>query len=167
MRLIKYFLIAIIFSFFSNCKKPKQEAEKIDNIEFSYYSGLRIPYNEVVINMERNNDKAIVIVHSKPLNDDPKWKYSKIDTVLFIDVSAFNKLAKALISLDKIDVDKAHSIGLDGYTCEIEYGAKGKNKSYRFWSPTSDTKKRGLTEFANLCEQILDISKLKKQEIIE
>jgi len=167
MKVIQYFLITIIILCLSNCKKPDPETEKIDDIEFSCYSGLRIPYNEVVINMERNSEEVIVYVHSKPLNDDPKWKYSKIDTVLFKDVRTFNKLTKSVISLDKIDIDKAHTIGLDGYTCKIEYGAKGKNKSYRFWSPTSDTKKRGLTEFVNLCEQILEISGLKKKEIIE
>lgn len=160
-------LITFISLFLFNCKKPIQETEKIDIIEFSYHSGLRIPYNEVIINMERDKEKAIVQVRSKPLNDDAKWKYSKIDTIIFIDIRTFNKLAKCVISLDKIDIDKAFTLGFDGYSCKIEYGEKGKNKSYSFWSPTSETKKRGLTEFVNLCEQILEISGLKKKEIIE
>jgi hypothetical protein len=167
MKALQYFLITIISLFLFNCKKPVQESEKIDTIQFSYHSGLRIPYNEVTIYMERNNEEAIVQVHSKPLNDDVKWKYSKIDTLLFIDIRTFNKLAKSVISLDKIDINKAYILGLDGYSCKIEYGEKGKNKSYSFWSPTSETKKRGLTEFVNLSEQILDISGLKKKEIIE
>jgi hypothetical protein len=167
MKVIQYLLITIIILFLSNCKKPNQETEKIDNIEFSYHSGLRIPYNKVVINIERNNDEAIIYVESKPLNDDPKWKYSKIDTILFTDVKTLDKLAKSITVLDKIDINKAHTIGLDGYSCKIEYGAKGKNKSYRFWSPTSNTEKRGLTEFVKLCEQIFEISGLKKQKIIE
>lgn len=160
-------MFIIIVIIFSSCKTPNQGFEKIDNIEFSYYSGLRIPYNEVIINLERNSEQAIVYVHSKPLNEKPEWKYSKIDTVLFIDIKIFNKFAKSAISLDKIDINKAQTIGLDGYTCKIDYGAKGKNNSYRFWSPTSNTKERGLSEFVNLCIQILDISTLKRQEIMQ
>lgn len=167
VRIIQYVLITITLFFLSNCNKPNPKSDKIDNIEFSYHGALRIPYNEVVINMEINNDKMIIFVHSRPLFDDLKWKYSKIDTVLFTDVKVFNTLAKSVVLLDKIDIDKAHYIGNDGYTCKIEYGAKGKNKSYSFWSPTSNTQERGLIDFLNLCEQILDIARLKKHKIIK
>jgi len=165
MKLIKYLLIPILLLFLYSCKKT--EIEKIENIEFTYSSGLRIPYNEVSINIEKNVDSSFVVVHSKPLNNDAEWRYSKIDTVIFINSTTFEKLAKSLNSLDKIDINKAHKEGLDGYSCSIEYGAKGKNKSYSFWSPTNDTKKRGLTEFLNLCEQLLDISGLNKKKIME
>lgn len=44
---------------------------------------------------------------------------------------------------------KDNSSRLDGYTCKIEYDAKGKNKSYNFWSPTSNTKQQELIDFLN------------------
>lgn len=159
----------ILFSFivivFLSCQRQKP---KIDEIEFSYSSGLRIPYNKVNINISKsfNNDSAVVFVQSKPLFDAPKWAYSKIDTFFKIDKKAFEKLVNTTPSLDKIDMDKAQINGLDGSTWKIEFGSKGKNKSYRFWSPTSQTKERGLDRFIELSEQIMEISKLKKEEIL-
>jgi hypothetical protein len=164
---LQFGFITFTLLFLSQCKRTNPEPEKIDNIEFSYYAGLRIPYNEIVINLERNKDQTLVIVHSKPLHSDSKWNYSKIDTVYFTEVTTFDTMAKSLVLLDKIDLDKAAVSGLDGYTCKIEYGAKGKHKSYQFWCPTTATQKRGLTDFLSICEQILVLSKINKQEVLE
>lgn len=167
MKIKRHLLIPFIFLLLTQCKMANGPIEKIDTIEFSFYSGRRIPYNEVIVTMERANDSALVIVHSKPLNNDPKWEYSKKDTAQFVPITTFDAIAKSLNTLDTIDIDKAYTVGLDGYSCKIEFGAKGKNKSYRFWSPTTNTKKRGLTEFTHLCEQLLEIATLKKDEILE
>lgn len=166
----KNILFILISLTFLSCQKKEPKIEsKIDEIEFIYLNSLRIPYNEVKINISRmpNNDSALVFIQSRPSNNDPQWSYSKIENFTTIDLKTFKKLADVAISLDKIDIDKAYLNGNDGSTWEIQFGSKGKNKSYRFWAPGSNTPQRGLSEFVNLCEQIVKVSKLKKEEILE
>ncbi|MBF4506149.1 hypothetical protein IRZ83_05660 [Flavobacterium sp. JLP] len=112
-------------------------------------------------------DSAMVFVESRPANNDPKWNYRKIEKFITIDLKTFQRLTDEAISLDKINIEKAYLDGFDGSTWEIQFGSKGKNKGYRFWAPKLDTQKRGLSEFVNLCEQIVHVSDLKKEEILE
>lgn len=161
------FLIPLLILCLSSCQKREDHTESIEDIEFSYISGLRIPYNTVTINIARNNkDSSNVFIQSRPLFDSPKWEYSKIDKIIKIDNLTFEKIIRKIKLLDHINIDKAYKIGNDGSTWKIEYGSKGKNKSYTFWSPTSQTKERGLDNFVQLSEQILDISKLKKEDVL-
>jgi hypothetical protein len=162
-RLLLY--VAVVFCF-SNCQKSES---KIDDIEFTYISGLRIPYNTVNVSISTNNDKksAFAFIHSVPSSNDSEWAYSKIDTIIEIDIKSFEKLAEAAKNLENINPDKAYNEGLDGSTWKIEFGSKGKNKSYKFWSPKFDTEKRGLTEFVNLSEQILEKVNLNRKEILD
>lgn len=143
--------------------------EKVNNIEFTYHSARRIPFNEVKIsiNRARKNNNAKLYVHCEPLKNDPKWNYSKIDTVYTIDIQTFEKLASSVKSLEKINLDKAYAEGLDGHTCTIRYGGMGKNISYGFWVPSDQTEKRGLTEFMSLCEEIIKLAELKKEDVLE
>ena len=142
---------------------------RIDEIEFTYISSRRIPYNEVKINISRMfvGDSALIFIESRPGNYDPKWNYSKIENSITIDLKTFEKLTDETVSLDKINIDKAYLDGNDGSTWEIKFGSKGKNKSYRFWTPDYNVKERGLSNFVTLCEQIVEVSKLNKEEILE
>lgn len=163
--IVKRILFPLIVMAFLSCQVQES---KIDEIEFSYSNERRIPYHTININISKsyNNDSAVVFIQSKPLSDIPKWAYSKIDTIFRIDQKTFEKLTNATASLDKIDMDKAEQKGFDGSTWKIEFGSKGKNKSYRFWSPNWETKKRGLVDFIKLSEQFIKISKLKKDEVL-
>jgi len=164
---LKSILLFVTITFcFSNCQKKQS---KIDNIEFTFVSGLRIPYNTVNIAISKTHDNksAFAFIHSEPSSNNPKWAYSKIDTIVDIDIKSFEKLAEAAKTLENINPDKAYIQGLDGSTWKIDFGSKGKNKSYKFWSPTSDTKKRGLSEFVNLSEQILENVKLNRKEVLD
>ncbi|PTT05300.1 hypothetical protein DBR27_08900 [Flavobacterium sp. HMWF030] len=166
----KYILFTLISLTLISCQKKEPKIEsKIDELEFIYLNSLRIPYNEVKINISRmpNNDSALVFIKSRPANNNPQWSYSKIEDFTIIDLKTFKKLTDVAISLDKIDIDKAYLDGNDGSTWEIQFGSKGKNKNYRFWAPNSNTQQRGLSEFVNLCEQIVEVSKLKKEEILK
>lgn len=170
MKILKLLLFVVIILCLSNCQKAdSRKNSKIDNIEFTYTSGLRIPYNIVNVNIIRNrgNQNAVAIIHCEPSSNEAKWAYSKIDTIVDIDIESFEKLTKATIPLENINLDKAFLEGFDGSTWKIEFGSKGKNISYNFWSPLSKSKERGLMEFINLSEQILDKVKLNKAEIIE
>lgn len=166
----KYFTITIIVFIFLSCQKRDSNIpQKIDEIEFSYLSSRRIPFSEVKIKIAKmpTNDSAAVFVQTRPASNDPKWEYSKIEKFMKIDLKNFEKFANAVSSLDKIDIDKAYAEGNDGSTWQIQFGSKGKNKSYSFWSPNYNTKERGLTTFVNLSEQIIEVSKFKKEEILE
>jgi hypothetical protein len=170
MKILRLLLFVVVTVCLSNCQKADSVKDlKVDNIEFTYTSGLRIPYNKVNVNIfrTRDNQNAVAIIHCEPSSTEVKWAYSKIDTVVDIDIESFEKLAKKAISLENINLDKAFLEGHDGSTWKIEFGSKGKNISYNFWSPLSNSKERGLTEFVNLSKQILDKVKLNKAEIIE
>mgnify|MGYP003649464650 FL=1 len=170
MKILRLFLFVVVTVNLTNCQKLRSVKDlKVDNIEFTYSSGLRIPYNKVNVNIFRtyNNQNAVAIIHCEPSSTEAKWAYSKIDTVIDIDTESFEKLAKIAISLENINLDKAFVEGRDGSMWKIEFGSKGKNISYNFWSPLSNSKERGLTEFVNLSTQILDKVKLNKAEIIE
>ncbi|MFB9077894.1 hypothetical protein ACFFLS_04410 [Flavobacterium procerum] len=163
-------LLSIVFvtSLFLSCQNKAPEKFQIDEITFSYLGGLRIPYNTVTVYIRKEyTDSARVIVQSRPLFETPEWRDTKIDTMLKIDVATFEKFATTTESFDKINIEKADLSGIDGSTWKIEYGAKGKNKSYHFWSPNSETKKRGLEDFVTLSEDILAVSKLDKKKILE
>lgn len=166
----KHSFLAIIAIILLSCqKKDLQSPTKIDEINFTYLNSRRIPFNEVKINITRmpNSDSALIFIESRPMNNDPKWNYSKIEKFATIDLKTFKKIADVAISLDKIDINKAYLDGNDGSTWEIQFGSKGKNESYRFWAPDSNTQQRGLSEFVNLCKEIVDVSKLKKEDILE
>ncbi|QOG03279.1 hypothetical protein [Flavobacterium sp. MDT1-60] len=166
----KYFLCAMmIIIMLSYQKSIAQTSPKIDEIEFTYTNSRRIPYNEVKINISRmsTSNRAIIFIESRPGDYDPQWNYSKIKKSITIDLKTFNKLVIQAVSLDRINIGKAFLDGKDGSTWEIKFGSKGKNKSYRFWSPNYNIKERGLSNFVTLCEKIIDISELKKEEILE
>lgn len=166
-----YLLIAIIaLVFLSYQKTDSNIPQKINEIEFSYTNSRRIPFSEVKIKiakMSNNNNSAIVFVQSRSASNDPQWDYSKIEKSIIIDMKTFKKFATAASSLEKINIKKAYLDGKDGSTWQIQFGSKGKNKSYSFWSPNYNTKERELATFVKLSEQIIEISKLKKEEILE
>lgn len=165
----KYFPLIITILILGCQNQDSKTKPKIDEIEFIYLSSRRIPYNEVKINISRMSvgDSALIFIESRPGNYDPKWNYSKIEKFITIDLKTFDKLADEAISLDKINIDKAYLDGNDGSIWEIKFGSKGKNKSYRFWSPNYSIQERSLSGFVTLCEEITDISKLNKEEILE
>jgi hypothetical protein len=167
-----YFSIVITAIILLGCQKEDSkisQTQKIDEIEFSYINYKRIPFSEVKIVISRlhRKDTAVLFIQSWPASNDPKWAYSKIEKFMTIDLKDFQKFADSASSLDKINIDKAYQDGHDGSTWQIQFGSKGKNKSYSFWSPNYNKRERGLTTFVNLSEQIIEASKLKKEEILK
>jgi hypothetical protein len=165
----KHFIFSILILFLSCQKRNSNIPQKIDEIEFSYVSSRRIPFSEVKIVISRlhHKDSAALYIQSRPASNDPKWAYSKIEKFMTIDLKDFQKFADLASSLDKINIDKAYQDGHDGSTWQIQFGSKGKNKSYSFWSPNYNKRERGLTTFVNLSEKIIEASKLKKEEILK
>lgn len=146
---------------FLSCKE--KEDNTINNITFLYTGSLK----QVTIDIQRTIDHkdAYVSVYTKPSVDGYELSKSKIDTGFYITINSFNKLTRLMPSLEKINVDEAFERGFDGYTYKIEFGAKGKNQSYVFWCPNSETKKRGLIDFINVSNEIIKTANLKKDSI--
>ncbi|WP_298146071.1 hypothetical protein [Flavobacterium sp.] len=157
-----------IFFFLIGFTTLNASSQDIDNIILNFNSERRIPFNSVKVRIYKREDgnSAFAFVSSRPLKDDPRWNYSKIDTIYDIEIQQFNKLKDKLSSLDKINLDKAFRQGFGGSTCTLEFGAKGRNTSYAFWISKSDSKERGLLEFVEICEEILKLVYLDSKEIL-
>ena len=166
MNSTKFIILFLVFLTDSFCFGQEQN---IDNIKFNYSSARRIPFNSVNVQIYKraNGKSAFATVNSEPADENPQWKYSKIDTIYDINIEKFNYLISKVILLEKINLENAYQEGFDGSTCMIEYGAKGRNISYSFWIPKSETKARGLDVFVELCEEILTLVKLNPKEILE
>jgi len=146
----------------------QQENNPITDIRFHYSHSMRIPFSSVNIEFHKNlKNKAKIFIESTAENDNPKWKYSVIDTSYVIENKIFEEIAIKVKNLEKIDLNKAYEIGADGSTCTISFGGNGKEISYSFWIPEVDTEKRGLTDFYNLCKEIISICKLDLKQILE
>ena len=143
------------------------QKEEIDNIGFTFKHSMRIPFNEVKIWFYKTNDgkDAFITVHTRPKYDDPEFNYSRIDTIYDFGIDRFNHLIEKVRLLNKLDLNKAELSGGDGYTYKIEFGAKGKNISYKFWCPDTEKDERGLNEFNDLCSEIIISGKLNENQI--
>jgi len=100
------------------------------------------------------------------MNDDKKWKYSKIDTSFYIGKNKFIELSKKTFELNKINLNKAIVIGKDGTECSIEFGDYMNTISYKFYTPNSNTENRTLTQFLNFCKILIKTGGLKPEEIL-
>jgi len=161
MKNLKIFFITLVSLFLINFQEREK---KIDFINLSYNGGLRIPFNIVSINIKKTSNDAVVKVFCKPSQDKPEWKYSQIDTTFHISLYSFDKLAESVSLLKTIKIDDTED-GLDGSFCMIGFGSKNESNRYGFWYPESETNERGLVEFMNASEQIVEIANLKKEDV--
>ena len=144
----------------------QQKNDKITYIKFAFWHSLRIPNHTVSIEIIKRQSEFIVKVKSTPMNDDIKWKYSKVDTSFYINKNKFIELSKKTSELNKINLNKAIVRGIDGTECTIEFGNYGNTISYKFWSPNYDTEKRELVHFLNFCKILIETGELKPKEIL-
>lgn len=147
-------------------KKISTNQNQINFVNFEFTHSRRIPNHKVSIRIIKRINETEVIVHSDPMNNDPKWLKTKINKRFKIKTNVYNKLSKNLLILTKINFDKATCNGKDGTTCSIEIGKLGASKTYTIWSPNYDTKNRELVEYLKLCKQIIIIGKLDPKIIL-
>jgi hypothetical protein len=146
----------------------QQGNNPITDIRFHYSHSMRIPFSSVNIEFHKNlKNKTKIFISSTAKSNDPKWRYSVIDTSYVIDNKIFEEIAAKVKIFEEINLNKAYEIGADGSTCKITFGGNGKEISYCFWIPGVDTEKRGLTDFYNLCKEIILICKLDSKQILE
>ena len=165
---MKINLILLIFSLTMASRTcfAQQSNDKIDYIAFRFEHSLRIPYNRVIIEMINGQSEIEVKVHSVPMNNDKQWDNTKIDKSFKIDTKLFTDLANEVFALNKIDLKKAMTGGLDGTECSIEFGTFGSTVTYKFWSPDVETKNRDLTDFIRICKKMIEIGGLNPKDIL-
>lgn len=154
-----------------NSVKAQLSYKNIELISLSFTHSRRIPYNYVSVTLTHSpaNGQYFAKVESKPMNNDPNWAYSKMDTTCTIDSTRFTALAEKVILLLKMDLSKALEPGLlgnDGTYCSISFGTFTGSIVFGFWSPDYNTKQRGLDFFLDLCRQILYIGRLDPEKIL-
>ena len=147
-------------------KKIDTNQNQINFVNFEFTHSMRIPNHKVSIRIIKRINETEVIVHSDPMNNDPKWLKTKINKRFKIKANVYNKLSKNLLILNKINFVKAACNGKDGTTCSIEIGKLGASKTYTIWSPDYDTQNRELVEYLKLCKQIISIGKLDPKDIL-
>ena len=146
-----------------DCTDKKNE---IQFIKLEIEHSKRIPDATVIIEMTKNNNEIIVHLVSIPMFDSQEWKHTKRDTTFSIQKKIFKDLSKAIIKLKKSDFSKADIHGKDGIECSLKFGTITNTIEYKFWSPDIETEKRGLTEYLNLCKQLIEVVKLKPDDIL-
>lgn len=123
---------------------------------------MRIPYNQIIIDIQLNKNKPSLSVKSMPLNNDDQWSYSKIDTSFTISSDEFNKLTSTIEKMldSGLGINDTVS-GKDGSEWLLQFEYKGVTKVYKAWSPDYDTKNRELNNFMENCRLIVETAKLK------
>lgn len=161
-----YFLMHIIIYGCGNDQNKIKNQNQINFVNFEFTHSMRIPNHKVSIRIIKRINETEVIVHSDPMNNDPKWLKTKIYKRFKIKPNTYNKLSKNLLILNNINIDKAACDGKDGTTCSIEIGKLGASKTYNIWSPDHETKNRELVEYLKLCKQIIIIGRLDPKVIL-
>ena len=145
----------------------QQLSDKINYITFKLYHSKRIPHQSVAITINKKNNEYWVHVSSIPKDSNIKWKQTSIDTTYKLDNKIFIELANDVLTLPKIDLNKAFvKPGLDGTTCSIEFGTFGNTIAFNFWTPDSDTENRDLTDYLEICKRIITIGRLNPEDIL-
>lgn len=159
-------LLISILTMISSICFAKQINDKIEYIAFKFDHSRRIPNKNVTIEIIKRQSEIVVKVKSTPMNSDKQWEKTKIDTTFTIDKKKFIELANDMLILNKIDLNKALTGGLDGTECTIEFGQYKSTVAYKFWSPDYDTKQRGLSDFLSLCKKLIEVGGLNPKEIL-
>ncbi|MFC0879019.1 hypothetical protein ACE01N_20660, partial [Saccharicrinis sp. FJH2] len=159
-------ILISILTMISGICLAQQTNDKIKYIAFKFEHSRRIPNHNIIIEVIKRQSEIVVKVKSNPMNSNTQWEKTKVDTTFSIDSKKFIELANDMSILNKIDLNKALTGGLDGTECYIEFGQYGSTVAYKFWSPDCDTKQRGLSDFLNLCEKLIKVGGLKPEDIL-
>ncbi len=133
----------------------------VNTITFESTHSLRIPHNNVFIEFQKIRDVMSVHIKSDPLDNDPEFLDTKIDTTYEVSQSKFKKLEKAVLGIQINEIeDSFNGFGYDGYTCTISYGGYFNSISYKVWVP--HTYAKGFFEVCKLLvhEANLDTTKI-------
>ncbi|BDD10815.1 hypothetical protein FUAX_32470 [Fulvitalea axinellae] len=138
----------------------------ISYIAFRLDHSMRIPNHSVTVEIINRRKDVEVNVISIPKTDDIIWQQTAVDTTFNISKKKFETIANKVRTLRGVDLEKSIVTGLDGYRSSIEFGSYQNKITYTFWSPNLNTKERGLSDFLNLCKDIIKVGKLRRNEVL-
>jgi hypothetical protein len=144
------------------------KGQVIQEIELQFNHSLRIPFNEVILKATHYNDKCILLVKVKPMNDDSNWTHTKVDTSYVINKDEFNKLKTMVSELQSTDIIKAMTGGgTDGTLWILTFGDFQNNISYQVWTLDYKTKERGLLKYRAVCEYMLTLGQINFKKLVD
>ena len=157
-------ILLLIFSNFIYC----QNSELLD-IKLTIKHSQKIPYNstEIILNYRGTKRDVKVKIKSTPLLDSEKWKYSQIDTLLTISHEQYAKMVASIKEIKQSDIyGNLNSFGIDGYTCNLEFGNPSNSISYKMFAPSNNTEERNLINYLKVCELIIESVNLNPKQIL-
>jgi hypothetical protein len=145
--------------------KEQMIENQIDIISFKLKHSIRIPNYEVLIVISKEKNNTRIKVTSLPMFKKG-WETTIIDTAFYIDNKYFTELSKKISKFTNVNLKKAKVNGKDGNSCKLTYGNSEWKSNLKFWTPDYNTEKRELTEFLNICKQIIKLGNLNPKEIL-
>jgi hypothetical protein len=151
------FVVSAVFSIiFAGCSPSKIKEPEMFVIELLMARSFHAPIKISIVGGESTADLKAEIYSGV---GGGEWGAVERVIELDIDKETFLELYERVFALNFDEVfaaDWEHG-GVDGSSWELRAGLGG-SISLRLWSPTSETKERGLGEFVSICESLLALS---------
>ena len=142
------------------------KGQGLQNIELIFQHSLRIPNHRVEIKAKNRDGKYEVVVKADPMTNDSKWSKTKIDTTYAITPGDFDQLKAMAMSIRTTDMIKAMiGSGKDGTTWQLSFGDFQNEITYQIWTIDYKTKERGLEKYAEICEFLMTLGRMKYNKI--
>ena len=141
---------------------------RTDKVNFKFTHSLRIPNHEIIIDVIHiiDRDTVLMRVQSNPIENEPRWLHTKIDTTYKVNKQQFKALKEIVQSISLEDMKKAmRGGGTDGTLCELGFGDWQNKIIFQVWTPNYDTKERGLEKYMEACEMMLRMVKFKPRKV--
>lgn len=158
------FLPALFIFFFSS--SFVQDNRDVTFISFELTHSRRISNHHVFINIINKNKRSSVHLIATSLGETKIRIYKVKDTSFTIIDEKFKEVNAAILQLQQIDTSKGIVNGIDGTNCKVEFGSANKTVKYEFWSPDYETEQRGLTDFLNACNKIIEAAHLQPKDVL-
>lgn len=142
------------------------KGQGIQSIELTFTHSLRIPYNKVEVKAMSFGDKYTLAVKGEPMNNDPKWAKTKVDTTYALTSQEFNQIKTMVTSLSPGDIIKSMGgWGFDGTIWQLSFGGFQNKITYQVWTIDYKTKERGLEKYVEVVDFILSLGHLDYRKI--
>lgn len=149
------FVVSAVFStIFAGCSPVKMKEPEIFVIELIIVRSFHAPIN---ISIVGRKGESTADLRAEIGGGD----WGAVERVIELDIAKENflELYERVFALnfDEVFASDWEYGGIDGSTWELRAGLGG-SISLRLWSPTYETKERGLSEFVSICESLLTLS---------
>ena len=139
------------------------------NLEFA---DNKTQFGKYRISMYKNLDSCFVGIKHNPVLDNTApetWLKRDHDTILDIDESSFINIVEKCINLPSREIILGTNPTNPLLPCagvNLEINIIGQKIEYNIYSPSEDTKERGLEEFYEVCRDIIELSGMKPKKFL-